>query len=74
VDPPPPGPVRAAVEPADVGEAARQLTEPLARLESAVTAVRDHLETDPDKAREELEEAKSALDALRREVAVWSRR
>jgi hypothetical protein len=73
-DPPPPGPVRAVAQPADVGDAARQLAEPLARLETAVTAVRDHLDKDPDRAREELDQARAALEAVRRELAVWSRR
>jgi hypothetical protein len=59
---------------AEIREAARLLSEPLARLATAVRCARDHLDTDPDRARGELEEARAALDALRAELATWSRR
>lgn len=74
IDPPPPGPRRVVDATAEIREAARQLSEPLARLATAVTSARDHLETDPDRARGELEAARAALDALRDELATWSRR
>lgn len=73
-EPPLPGPARALDPVPDIHEAARQLAEPLARLASAVGAAHDHLDSDPELARGQLEEARAALEALRSELATWSRR
>ena len=64
-----PGPARVVDHDEAVRQAARQLSEPLARLATAVRAARDHLDLDPVRARDDLERARSALEALRDELA-----
>ena len=63
-----PGPARVVDHDEAVRQAARQLSEPLARLATAVRAARDHLDTDPVRARDDLERARTALEALRDEL------